>query len=133
MTQTQTEVYNDEWATFAYNQGKSILEFIWKQHTVNMTDHDFEYSVLRFASYAKQYKVKGMLVDMRNFKFRPGPHAGNFHARFVDTVYNELGLQRKAFLFTQKPPAEMPHNPSHNFETKNFDLYDETVNWLSGM
>jgi hypothetical protein len=132
MTQTQTEVYKDAWATFAYDQNKSILEFIWTEHTADMSDHDFEYSTLRYASFAKQYKVKGLLIDLRNFKFKPGPHAQKFHITFVDPVYNECGVQRKAFLMNQEPASQPPHIPAHNFETRNFGSYDATVNWLSG-
>jgi hypothetical protein len=132
MDQEPIIVYKDVFALFVFHKNKGILEYIWTEDTAGMTDHDFEYSVLRFASYAKEYNVNGILIDVRKFRFKPGQEANNFHYTYVESVYNEFGLLRKAYLFVQKPEGQPGRQPWQNFDTRFFDSRNEAIDWLNG-
>ena len=59
------------------------IDFIWKADTEDMDDYGFKWSILRYASFAMEYRVTKVLIDLTDFKFTPSEEAGQFHSDYV--------------------------------------------------
>ena len=40
------------------------IDFIWKADTADMDDYGFQYTILRYASFAMEYRIKKVLIDL---------------------------------------------------------------------
>ena len=68
------KIYDHQYMEFIFNEDR--IDFIWKAATQDMGDDDFKYAILRYASYAMEYKVKKVLIDLTDFKFTPDEESG---------------------------------------------------------
>ena len=107
------------------------IDFIWKSATENMSDYDFQYAILRYASYAMEYKVKKVLINLTEFKFTPSEQSGQFHSDFVTKIYNMIGVTRKVFVAPFMDNQIVGKEPGTDYENAFMQSYDEAVNWLN--
>jgi hypothetical protein len=49
-------IYDHKYMEFLLNDDR--IDFVWKAETQDMTDYDFQYSILRYASFAMEHKIK---------------------------------------------------------------------------
>ncbi len=59
------QIYDDKYMSYKLKDDR--MDFIWQAETENMTDYDFQYSILRYASYIMEYKIKKVLIDLLFF------------------------------------------------------------------
>ena len=59
------------------------IDFIWKADTEDMDDYGFQWSILRYASFAMEYRVTKVLIDLTDFKFTPSEAAGKFSRHWI--------------------------------------------------
>jgi hypothetical protein len=69
------KVYEHKYMDYFLNDDR--LDGIWKPDSKEMNDYDFQYSILRYASFVMEYKVKKVLIDLTHFLFNPGRNPGN--------------------------------------------------------
>ena len=58
------------------------IDFIWTANTRDMNDAEFQFCILRYASFAMEYKIKNVLIDLTDFKFKPAEESGQFHSDY---------------------------------------------------
>jgi hypothetical protein len=106
------------------------IDFIWKPATEDMSDHDFQYAILRYASYTMEYQVENVLINLTDFKFKPSEQSGQFHSDFVTKIYNMIGVNRKVFVAPFMENKIIGKEPGADYESAFMKSYDEAVKWL---
>ena len=90
------KIYDHKYMQFVFNDDR--IDFIWKTDTRDMNDYGFQYAILRYASFAMEYHIKKVLIDLTDFKFKPGEESGKFHSDYVTKIYNMIGVTKKVFV-----------------------------------
>ncbi len=124
----EMKIYEHQFMEFL--RKKDRIDFIWKAETSEMTDHEFQYAILRYASYAMEYRVKKVLIDLTNFKFTPSEASGEFHSDYVTRIYNKLGVTKKVFVAPFMENKEIGREPGTDYENAFMQTYEEGVAWL---
>ena len=122
-------LYTHKYMDFDYK--KDRIDFIWKAETEEMTDHDFQYAILRYASFVMEYQVDKVLIDLSNFKFTPSVSSGKFHSDFVTKIYNMNGVKRKVFIAPFMENKDTGKESGTDYENAFMKSYSEGVDWLS--
>ena len=87
------KIYDHKYMVFVLNDDR--IDFIWKTDTRDMNDYGFQYAILRYASFAMEYKIKKVLIDLTDLKFTPSEEAGKFHSDHVTKIYNMFSVTKK--------------------------------------
>ena len=122
-------IYNHEYMEFVLK--KDRIDFIWTANTEDMGDHDFQYCILRYASFAMEYNVKNVLIDLTDFKFKPGEASGQFHSDYVTKIYNMIGVTKKVFVAPFMENEIIGKEPATDYDNAFMKTYDEAVKWLN--
>ena len=115
----------------AYFLKDDRLDGVWKPDSKNMSDYEFQYSILRYASFVMEYKIRKVLIDLTNFQFNPSEQSLEFHSDFVTKIYNLVGVQKKVFLAPFMENEIIGKEPGTEYENANIKSYDEAVKWLN--
>ena len=122
-------IYNHKYMEFVLK--KDRIDFIWTANTEDMGDHDFQYCILRYASFAMEYNVKNVLIDLTDFKFKPGEASGQFHSDYVTKIYNMIGVTKKVFVAPFMENEIIGKEPATDYDNAFMKTYDEAVKWLN--
>lgn len=128
-----TELYNDEFLRVAWHSTTRIISIEWKQTTAAMTDEDFKAELIRFAGHVEQCQPHGILVDVTNFRHKPGAAVQEWRVRNISVRYAAAGVTRFAFLLRNDvpiPPMMNQSSPGESFLTRGFNRADEATAWL---
>ena len=122
-------IYSHKYMEFVLKDDR--IDFIWTADTEDMSDHDFQYCILRYASFAMEYKVNNVLIDLTDFKFEPGEASGQFHSDFVTKIYNMIGVTKKVFVAPFMENEIIGKEPGTDYDNAFMKTYDEAVDWLN--
>ena len=123
------QIYDHKYMEFILNEDR--IDFIWKAATQDMSDFDFQYAILRYASYAMEYKVKKVLINLTDFKFTPNEESGKFHAEYVTKIYNMLGVTKKVFVAPFMENKIIGKEQGTDYDNAFMQSYDEAIQWLN--
>ena len=123
------KIYDHKYMEFILNEDR--IDFIWKAATQDMSDFDFQYAILRYASYAMEYRAKKVLIDLTDFKFTPNEKSGEFHADYVTKIYNMLGVTKKVFVAPLMENKIIGKEPGTDYDNAFMQSHDEAVKWLN--
>jgi hypothetical protein len=123
------KVYEDTYMEFVLNDGR--IDFIWKADTRDMDDFGFQWAILRYASFAMEYRVSKVLIDLTNFGFTPGKESGKFHSDYVTKIYNMIGVTRKVFVAPFMENKIIGQEPGADYDSAFMKSYDEAIAWLN--
>lgn len=123
------KIYDHKYMSYELKEDR--IDFIWHAETENMTDYKFQYSILRYASYVMEYKIKKVLIDLTNFKFNPSNNSGQFHADYVTRIYNMVGVKRKVFIAPFMDSKIIGKESGTDYENAFMHSYDSGVLWLN--
>jgi hypothetical protein len=115
----------------AYFLKDDRLDGVWKPESKDMSDYEFQYSILRYASFVMEYKIRKVLIDLTNFQFNPSEKSLEFHSDFVTRIYNLVGVKKKVFVAPFMENEIMGKEPGTEYENANIKSYDEAINWLN--
>lgn len=122
-------IYDHKYMDFLLKDDR--IDFVWKTETKEMADYDFQYAILRYASYAMEYNIKKVLIDLTDFKFTPGEESGKFHTEFVTKIYNMIGVTKKVFVAPFMDNKIIGKEPETDYDNAFMKSYEEAVNWLN--
>ena len=122
------KLYEHKYMDFVLKDDR--IDFIWKAGTADMDDHGFQYAILRYASFAMEYRIKKVLIDLTNFKFSPGEASGKFHSDYVTKIYNMIGVAKKVFVAPFIDNKIIGKEPGTDYDNAFMKTYDDAVEWL---
>lgn len=99
-------VYQHKYMDLVVDKDKSIVYFNWKPATAEMSENDFEWTILRYASFVKEYNAKNVVINGNGFKARPTEAGMHFVATIIRDCYNSAGVVNKIFLADGAPFKE---------------------------
>jgi hypothetical protein len=120
-----------------YDDERGILELVWTDASVNLTDQQFMDALARFADHAEDIRARNILIDVTRFAFRPGPEVGPWRDANVIPKYNRANVRKFAFLVPQGSPgtvesgAEPAPEPPGVFPTAYFDSRSDVDAWFA--
>ena len=123
------KLYEHKYMDFVFKDDR--IDFIWKADTADMDDYGFQYTILRYASFAMEYRIKKVLIDLTDFKFSPGEAAGKFHSDYVTKIYNMIGVTKKVFVAPFMDSNIIGKEPGTDYDNAFMKTHDEAVAWLN--
>lgn len=123
------KIYSHKYMELILNEDR--IDFIWTANTGDMNDDEFQFCILRYASFAMEYKIKNVLIDLTNFTFKPGEESGQFHSDFVTKIYNMIGVCKKVFVAPFMENEIIGKEPGTDYDNAFMKTYEEAVNWLN--
>jgi hypothetical protein len=129
------ELYKHPFYTFVYDPDRKVLSFNWTAETASMQVHDFQEAVHNFAGFALDHPVRGLLVDLRQLRFRPPASLGYWRDQAVSPRYVKAGVKRLAYLappgmIDQMRSAPDEYRDRRGFEEAYFASEGEALAWL---
>src|SRR5215475_12937367 len=100
---------------FTFELEPNILHLVWTEKTASMTDEEFKRALSLYADCALKHRTAGLLVDIRNFRHRPGPEIGKWRSEEIVPRYKAAGVKKFAYVIGTDAP--MPA-PGSRMETK---------------
>ena len=129
------ELHDRRFLKILWDDPSRIIGINWKETTAEKSDEDFKADLKTFAGYVEQQKARGILVDVAQFRHRPGPDLQPWRVNNISTRYAAAGVRRFAFLFPASapvPPMMNQSSPGESFETRAFNSEAEAIHWLLG-
>lgn len=123
------KIYSHKYMEFVLTEDR--IDFIWTATTEDMNDYEFQFCILRYASFAMEYKIKKVLIDLTDFKFKPGEESGQFHSDFVTKIYNMIGVTKKVFVAPFMENEIIGKEAGTDYDNAFMKTYDEAANWLN--
>lgn len=111
----------------------NILTLTWLENTENLTDELFKNEALEFKEAVRKHTPESIIVDMRDFNYILSEDLLNWRNKNIIPVYNEIGLQKFAFIVNNIKNSPKPNSKNNDdtFETEYFDNVKEAVIWLN--
>ncbi|HEY4871605.1 MAG TPA: hypothetical protein VIJ03_06880 [Candidatus Dormibacteraeota bacterium] len=130
----RTELYRDQFGVLLQDLNHRMLELKWLEGSASMTDDDFKAWLDRFSAEAETRRQPYLVINVREFRHRPGPEVAAWRDEHIIPRYNRAGVTKFAFLLPEgsagasgSPAAE----PPGNFPTGYFDTPAKIEAWFS--
>src|SRR5262249_59947781 len=98
------ELFSHPFYSFAYSPQQKIIAFRWTPETARMQMYDYQEALHNFAGFARDYCAPGLLVDVREFRYRPTPDLGNWRDEVISPRYVRAGVRKFAYV---APPGAL--------------------------
>ena len=128
------QLHQNTFHNILWDDQSHVIRLDWQEGTSSMTGEDFKKELTFFADQVEAKKAHGILVDVSQFRHKPGPDIEEWRVKNVSGRYYAAGVRRFAFLFPESvgtPPA-MKSSPADKFETRAFNNVEEAMAWLKG-
>lgn len=106
------------------------IDSTWKPKAEKMSDRDFQYCILRYASFSMEHGSKKVLIDLSEFRFKPSEASGQFHAEYMTKIYNLIGVTKKVFVAPFMENKVVGKEPDTGYDNAFMQRYEEAVAWL---
>jgi len=125
------QLHENPFHKILWDDQSRVIRIDWKEGTSSMTDEDFKKELKLFADHVEAKKAVGLLVDVAQFRGKPGPDMTEWRVKNISGRYYAGGLRRFAFLFPEGVSApHMESAPGEKFATRAFNAVDEAQAWL---
>ena len=128
------QLHQNTFQNILWDEQSHVIRLDWKEGTSSMTGEDFKKELTLFADHVEAKKAGAILVDVAQFRHKPGPDIEEWRLKNISGRYNTAGVRRFAFLFPESvaTPPPMKSSPGEKFETRAFNRAEEAVTWLKG-
>ncbi len=104
-TGVRTELYRDQFGVLLEDRDHQMLELKWLEGSASMTDDDFMTWLDRFSAEAETRRQPHLVINVREFRLRPGPQIAAWRDEHVIPRYNRGGVTKFAFLLPEGSPG----------------------------
>ena len=131
-----TELTRNKWGIIAHDAESGILELTWLPSTSTMTDEDFKTVLTEFTSHVEEVRSPYLLIDMVQFRHRPGSEIGKWRDDQIIPRYNAAGVKKFAFHAPLGFPNTMESGGKEgierpaNFPTAWFGSRENALRWF---
>lgn len=117
--------------SITYRGPEKLVELHWLPETQSMTDQDFKDGILAFGECALQHSARRLIIDMREFGYRPSPNAQVVRDEVVVPKYVKAGVKKIAWIWPGQSASDgTMETPDGNYENRYFDAADEAFTWV---
>ncbi len=116
--------------SITYRKPENLVELIWLAGTKGMSDDDFKATLSVFADCSLQHRARSLIIDMREFKHRPGPEVQTFRDEVIVPKYVKAGVKKLAWIWPGEKGDWMTEIPAGKYHNRYFDKPEQAVAWL---
>jgi catechol 2,3-dioxygenase-like lactoylglutathione lyase family enzyme len=120
--------------TFTYDPQRRVIVFRWTVDTETMHLHDYQEALHNFAGFAFDNPVTGLVVDVREFRYRPSAELGNWRDEVISPRYVKAGVRKFAYVALEGMLETMKGamgERERGFEEACFGSEREALDWLA--
>ena len=114
-----------------YRRLEKLVELIWLPGTQSMTDDDFKDTLTVFAECGLQHRARRLIIDMREFKHRPGPEVQVFRDEVIVPKYIQAGVEKLAWIWPGESGDWITKSAGGTYYNRYFDTADQALSWLA--
>jgi len=123
--------YSKPQYSITYRGPEKLVELTWLPETQSMTDQDFKDGILAFAECALQHSARRLIIDMREFRYRPSPEAQVIRDQVVVPKYIKAGVKKIAWIWPGESGDRLTETADGNFENHYVDTVADAFAWLT--
>ena len=86
---------------------------------------------MAFAECALQHSARCLIIDMREFRYRPSPEAQVIRDEVVVPKYMKAGVKKIAWIWPGESGDKLTETADGNYENRYVDTVDEAFAWLT--
>jgi hypothetical protein len=113
-----------------YQKPRKFVALTWLAGTADMTDQDFKEALEVFAEGALQHHAERLMIDMREFRGRPGAAVLTWRDEVIVPKYNRAGVKKVAWVWPGER-GEMAEGEGTQYTNRYFSSEDEALAWLA--
>jgi len=122
-------VLDDEFYTI--DEGENFFVMTWKEATGGMNDEQFVAQASKFLDLLKEKQHKNIIVDMKELNFAPSAESLEWRNQNLIAYYNEIGVEKFAFVASPEQNVVSQDNPENTFVTQVFQSLDDALEWVN--
>ena len=123
--------YSKPQYSITYRGPEKLVELTWLPGTQSMTDQDFRNTLSAFAECALQHRARCLIIDMREFRYRPSPEAQVVRDQVVVPKYVKAGVKKIAWIWPGESGDKLTETADGNYENRYVATVDEAFAWLT--
>jgi hypothetical protein len=116
--------------SITWHKAEKLLRLIWLEGTDGMTDDDFRDVLEVFADGAIYHKATRLVIDVRQFKFRPSKEILAWRDKVTVPKYNKAGTKRQAWIWPGDVSSMRSSTKRSSYEERYFSTEEEALAWL---
>jgi hypothetical protein len=117
--------------SISYHKPERLVRLTWLAGTAGMTDKDFKETLETFAESALQHRAQRLIIDVREFKYRPSAEVLAWRDEVTVSKYNRAGVKMVAWVWPGITPSNEPTSKNDQFENRYFATEAEAVAWVT--
>jgi hypothetical protein len=126
------KLQHDEFSAMTYNPASNALELWWSAGSASLTEERFRQGLEQFARHAVDHHTPNLLVDLREFAYRPAADMWEWRLANIIPRYREAGVRRFANVVPEGwPLGEPAQSEGEPFLTGNFRTVEEAEAWFN--
>ena len=113
-----------------YDKPRKVVALTWLAGTADMTDQDFKEALEVFAEGALQHHAERLMIDMTEFRGRPGAAVLTWRDEVIVPKYNRAGVKKIAWVW----PGELGDTATGagtQYANRYFSSEGEAQAWLA--
>ena len=112
-----------------YHKPEKFVCLTWLAGTAGMTDQDFREALEVFAEEALQHHAERLMIDMIEFKGRPGADVLTWRDEVIVPKYNSAGVKQIAWVWPGEV-GDVATGEGTQYTNRYFSAADEALAWL---
>jgi hypothetical protein len=113
-----------------YQKPGKFVALTWSAGTADMTDQDFKEALEVFAEGALQHHAERLMIDMTEFRGRPGAAVLTWRDEVIVPKYNSAGVKKVAWVWPGEH-GETATGDGSQYTNRYFSSEDEALAWLA--
>ena len=113
-----------------YHKPAKFVALTWLAGTADMTDQDIKEALEVFAEGALQHHAERLMIDMTEFRGRPGAAVLTWRDEVIVPRYNRAGVKKVAWVWPGEL-GEMAAGAGTQYTNRYFSSEDEALAWLA--
>jgi hypothetical protein len=122
---------SDPMYAITWHKAEKLLRLTWLEGTDGMTDEDFRDVLEVFADGAIYHKAARLVIDVRQFKFRPSREVLAWRDKVTVPKYNKAGTKRQAWIWPGDVSNMKTSTKHGSYEERYFSTDEEALAWLT--
>jgi hypothetical protein len=116
--------------SITWHKHEKLLRLTWLSGTKGMTDEDFRETLEVFADGAILHGATRLVIDVREFKYRPSAEILAWRDKVTVGKYNKAGVRRQVWIWPGDVSSMKPTSENKNYAERFFSNEEEAMAWV---
>ena len=126
------ELERTRFARYSLEHGGGTLQLEWTAESADLTEQEFRAGLVRLAELVEQHRARHVLVDVRQFGYRPARDFSPWRYAEILPRYNAAGVGKFAFCVPAGATGGEPAREKPGvFPTGYFDSQEAIDEWFA--